>query len=85
MITLGSITGTVSIAIEGHEPTAIGTFSIPVTVAQDPDGGAVLNAAPHDAILAAAAAALQNAGTKLLASLPTAEVTELPEDGTDRA
>lgn len=85
MISLGSIKGTVSIAIEGHEPTAVGTFSVPVTVTQDPDGGAVLNAAPHDAILAAAAAALQEAATQLLASIPTAEVTEVPEDGTDRA
>lgn len=85
MISLGSIKGAVSIAIEGHEPSVVASFSVPVTVMQDPDGGAVLNAAPHDAIVAAAAAALQDAATQLLASIPTAEVTEVPDDGNDRA
>lgn len=75
-----------SIAIEGHPPTAVGTFSVPVTTTFDAETRrAVVTAAPHDAIVAAAAAALQEAATQLLASIPTAEVTEVPEDRTDRA
>lgn len=86
MINLGSITGTVSIGIDGHQPTAVGTFSVPVTTTFDPvTNTATVTAAPHAAIIAAAVAALQDAATQMLASIPTAEVTESPEDETDRA
>lgn len=76
MISLGNISGTISVGIDGHDQIAVATFEVPVTTTLDPDtGGAVLTAAPHDAVIAAAAAALKDAAEELLATLPSAEVT----------
>lgn len=78
MISAGNITGEISIAIDGHEHRAIARFEVPVSITADPEveGGYVLNAAPHQTIIEAAAGALTEAATQLLASIPSADITD---------
>jgi hypothetical protein len=73
--TLASISGTVTIQLDGGEEVAVGTFEVPVTATLDVESGhATLNAAQPEEILAAAAAALHDVASRMLDDLPTAGV-----------
>lgn len=78
MAKLGNITGTVSVGLDGHDTHSIATFEIPVTTTVDTQAGiAYIEAASGDAIRLAAAEALMDAASRLLNSLPTADVEDL--------
>lgn len=81
MISLGNITGTVSIAIDGHDEHSVGRFEVPVTTTFDRETStATLEAAADGSIRAAMAAALREAADRLLEGIPTATVTETTLD-----
>jgi hypothetical protein len=80
-LALASITGTVTVQLDGGEPAAVGRFEVPVTATLDVEPGhAALDPAQPGEILAAAAAALHDVASRMLDDLPEAEVTY--EDGT---
>lgn len=76
-----AISGTITVGINGHEHLEIGTFGVPISIDFDSaTNTATLNAAPHGAILAAMSGALMEAASRLLESIPDAEVTSAIED-----
>lgn len=73
---LAGIKGTITVGLDGQDQTELATFEVPVTASFDGDGIATLHAIPRDTIIKAMADALTEAASRMLDSLPEAEVAE---------
>lgn len=81
MISLGNITGTVSVGLDGHDQDSVARFEVPVTTTLDRETStATLEGAPDGPIRAAMAEALRGAADRLLEGIPMAMVTETTLD-----
>jgi len=86
MISLGNITGTVSVGLDGHDQNSVARFEVPVTTTFDRETStATLEGAPDGPVRAAMAEALRGAADRLLEGIPTATVIELDAPPTEHS